>query len=123
MAETSTTKGKVMIKKNLALPLSFLPRQGANRVGNSWTTRGVMGLMSLGVLAWHSQHVQQQMKIPWEGITQGSSLMKLPLETEGSGSSPPSHKALHSLAAQVGCPGQPKMLLYSTSSCAQKLLS
>lgn len=77
MAEMGTANGEVMIKNNSGLPLSFLPGQQANRAGNSWITRGVMALMSLGVLASHGQRVQQKMqKVPREDITQGSSLVK-----------------------------------------------
>lgn len=132
MAETSTTNSKVMIKNNSGLPLSFLPRQQANS-WNSWTTRAVMGLMSLRVWASQGHQVQQQMQKSHGKTSLGAHLSwnKIPCETEGSVSSPPSQTTLHSLAAQLGCPGQPKMLLcsiifnsiilYSISSCAQKL--
>lgn len=76
MAETNRTNSKVLIKSNSGLPLSFLPRQEANRAGSSWTTRGVMGLKSLGVLASHSQHGQQQMQKSQGRHHSGSSLMK-----------------------------------------------
>lgn len=68
MAETNRTNSKVLIKSSSGLPLSFLPRQEANRAGSSWATRGVMGHWE----CWHHtvNMASSKCKNPREDITQ-----------------------------------------------------